>query len=83
MATTKLSTKGQLIIPKEIRERHGWDSGTELEVEDRGDSVVIRPVLDVPRTTLDEVLGCLRYEGPPKSLQEMGDAIAKGALESK
>lgn len=83
MATTRLSTKGQLIIPKEIRERHGWDAGTELEVEDRGDSIVIRPVLDVPRTTLEEVLGCLRHEGRPKTLQEMEDAIAKGALESK
>ena len=34
--TTRLSTKGQLIIPKEIRERHGWGPGSELEIEDHG-----------------------------------------------
>jgi len=83
MATTRLSTKGQLIIPKEMRERHGWDSGTELELEDRGDSIIIRPVLEVERTTVDEVIGCLRHEGRPKTLQDMEDAITKGARESK
>ena len=83
MATTRLSTKGQLIIPKEIRERHGWDSGTELELEDRGDSVVIRPVADIPRTSPDDVLGCLRYSGRPRTLREMEDAIARGALQNK
>ena len=71
MATTRLSTKEQLITPKDIRERHGWDSGTELELENRGDSVVIRPVLGVPRTKLNDLIGCLRYEGTPKTLEEM------------
>ena len=77
MTTTTLSTKGQLIIPKEIRRRHGWEEGTELEIEDRGDSVVIRARAEVPRATLDEVLGCLQYRGRPKTLAEMDAAIVK------
>lgn len=32
MATTRLSTKGQLILPKELRDRHGWEAGTVLEL---------------------------------------------------
>jgi AbrB family looped-hinge helix DNA binding protein len=81
--TTRLSTKGQLIIPKQIRDRHGWAPGVELEFEDRGDHVVLRSAEILPRTTLEEVLGCMRYQGPAKSLEEMAAGIAKGARESR
>ena len=80
---TRLSTKGQLIIPKEIRERHGWIAGTELLVEDRGDLVVLRRAQDVPATTLEELAGCLGYKGPVRSLEDMQAAIARGARERR
>ena len=81
--TSRLSTKGQLIIPKEIRDRHGWRAGVELEIEDHGECVVVRPVDVVPETTLDELFGCTGYEGPRRSLGEMESAIARGARESR
>jgi AbrB family looped-hinge helix DNA binding protein len=77
--TTRLSTKGQLILPKEIRERRGCP-GVELEIEDRGNSVVLRRAVDVPETTLEELLGCTGYQGPAHSLEEMEAGIARGAL---
>lgn len=80
---TRLSTKGQLIIPKEIRERHGWTAGIELLVEDRGDSVVLRRADDLPETTLDDLVGCAGYKGPTRSLEEMEAAIARGARERR
>ena len=83
MATTRLSTKGQLIIPKDVRDRHGWDAGTELVIEDLGHAVVIRPVVTVPATTFEDVFGCLRYRGKPKSLKDMEKAIEAGALEGR
>ncbi len=81
--TSRLSTKGQLIIPKEIRQRHGWRSGTELEIEDRGECVVVRLADAAPETTLDELFGCTGYQGPRRSLEDMEAAIAKGARESR
>jgi AbrB family looped-hinge helix DNA binding protein len=80
---TRLSTKGQLSIPKTVRDRHGWEAGTELEIEDRGDCVVLRPVLEVPRTELEDLVGCTGYRGPRRSLGEMEEGIAKGARESR
>lgn len=80
---TRLSTKGQLIIPKEIRERHGWTTGTELLVEDRGDLVVLRRAKDVPVTTLEDLAGCIDYKGPARSLEDMEAAIARGAREHR
>ena len=81
MLTTRLSTKGQLILPKEVRDRHGWRPGTELEVEDLGESVVIRAVAQVPETRLEDLVGCAGYSGPAKTLEEMEEAVARGARE--
>ncbi len=81
--TSRLSTKGQLIIPKDIRERHGWRSGTELEIEDRKECVVVRVADAAPETTLDELFGCTGYQGPRRSLEDMEAAIAKGAREGR
>lgn len=79
MPVTTLSTKGQIIIPKEIRERHGWAPGLSLEVLEQGDSLVLRPASTLPATTVDDLLGCLPYAGPPRTLEEMDAGIAKGA----
>ena len=79
MATTTLSTKGQIIIPKEVRDRHGWAPGLALEILEQGDGVVLRPVSRVPATTVDDLLGCLPHAGPPRTLEEMEAGIAEGA----
>lgn len=81
--TVKLSTKGQLVIPKEIRDRAGWKPGLELVVEERDGEIVLRPAVDLPEKTLAEVMGCIPYDGPPRSLEEMEEAIARGARESR
>ena len=81
--TTRLSTKGQLIIPKEIRDRYGWEPGVELEIEDQGDHVVVRRVESLPETRLEDLVGCAGYRGPRRSLEEMEQAIIEMARESR
>jgi AbrB family looped-hinge helix DNA binding protein len=76
---TKLSTKGQVVIPQEVRERHGWRAGAELWIEDRDDHLVLRAVPEAPESTLDEVAGATGYRGSRKSLEEMEAGIAQGA----
>jgi len=78
MNTTRLSSKGQLIIPKPIRHRHGWDTGQELEVIDTEQGVFLKTKSPFPETTLDEVAGSLAYRGKARSLAEMDQAIAMG-----
>ncbi len=34
MDRTRISSKGQIVIPKQIRDRHQWWPGTELAVID-------------------------------------------------
>jgi AbrB family looped-hinge helix DNA binding protein len=79
MHTSRLSSKGQVIIPKAIRDAHSLDSGVVLAFEDHSDHIVIRVVPAVPRTTVDDLIGILRWDGPPKSIEDMEAGIARGA----
>ena len=81
--TVRLSTKGQLVVPKEIRERHGWSAGAELVFEDHVDRVVLRQAADLPPTRVEDLIGCTGYKGPAKSLAEMDQDIAEGARRSR
>jgi AbrB family looped-hinge helix DNA binding protein len=74
----RLSTRGQLVIPKALRDRHGWHPGTELLLEDRGDSVVLRPVKPLPVQSLTDLIGCAGYQGSARSVAEMEAGIARG-----
>ena len=80
MALTKLSTKGQVVLPKEVRDVLGISTGTELEVEVRDGAVLLRPIR---KTTVDDLLGMLPWPGPPRSLEDMEEAIANGAREQR
>ncbi|OHC63328.1 MAG: AbrB family transcriptional regulator [Rhodocyclales bacterium GWA2_65_20] len=82
METTSLSSKGQVILPKSVREAHRWTPGTRFVVEDAADGVLLRPIAPFPASSLEEVIGCTGYAGPAKSLEEMEAAIAEGARAS-
>ena len=45
MDTTKLSAKGQIVLPKRVRDAHGWAPGVEFVVEDTAAGVLLRPKL--------------------------------------
>lgn len=82
VATVTMSTKGQVVIPRALREHLGWGEGTRLEIVSQAGGVVIRPLRSIPETKVDDLLGLLKYAGPPKTIEEMNDAIAKGAMMS-
>jgi AbrB family looped-hinge helix DNA binding protein len=75
METIRLSTKGQIVIPREMRARHHWESGTELIIEDRGDALVLRVAKPFDLTHVEDGLGCTGYRGPAKTLEEMDAGI--------
>ena len=83
MNTTKLSSKGQVIIPKSVRSAHRWEAGQELVVADVGDGILLKPKAPFDESTLDEVAGCLRFDGKAKTLDEMNAAIAVGIQEDR
>ena len=77
MTTTLLSTKGQIVIPTAIRQRHHWHPGQKLMIEEIDNGVILRTL--PTRSALRQLVGIVGYSGPAKSLKEMDAAIAEGA----
>lgn len=78
-ATTVVSTKGQVILPKSIREHRRWKPGTRLSVEETPDGVLLKATSLFPERTADDLFGSLKHTGPPLSLEDMDAAIAAEA----
>ena len=81
METTRLSSKGQVIIPKKLRDAHHWLAGQELIAINTGDGILLKPKQPFQETKLENVAGCLQYEGESKTLEELDNAIRQGILE--
>jgi len=61
MARTRVSPKYQVVIPKEIRERHGLKPGQEMQVISKGDVITLIP--DRPMSAFRGVLRGMPTEG--------------------
>lgn len=79
MDTVRLSSKGQFVLPKSIRDLHHWGAGTELVVVERGSEVVITAAKPFAPTRLEPPETPSVYSGKPLSIEEMDLAIAAEA----
>jgi len=77
--TTIVSTKGQVILPKAVRERRRWSAGTELVVEETTDGVLLTQKPAFAPTRPKDVFGSLPWKGPAKSVADMKAGIAAEA----
>jgi AbrB family looped-hinge helix DNA binding protein len=61
-----VSSKGQVVIPKPLREAKGIAAGSEVEFVDHPEGVLLRLPQERKRYTLQDLANVLpRYEGPP------------------
>jgi AbrB family looped-hinge helix DNA binding protein len=71
----RLSTKGQVVLPKSIRERRKWEPGASLIIEETPDGVLLKEAPLFPPTRLEDVFGMLRHTGRPVSIKEMDASV--------
>jgi antitoxin PrlF len=75
MASALVTSKGQVTIPIEIRKRFGIDSGVRVEfLENEKGQCVLRPKTG----SIMDLYGAAKWNGPPVSIEEMNETIAKG-----
>jgi AbrB family looped-hinge helix DNA binding protein len=77
--TTIISTKGQVILPKAIRDHRHWPAGTRLTVEDTPEGVLLKPTPVFSASSVDAVFGSLHYQGSALSIEDMDEAISREA----
>ena len=56
IATTRLSSKGQVVIPEAIRKRMGFRPGTQFVVLGEDDTVVLKPISAPSMREFDEIV---------------------------
>ena len=71
----RMSSKGQIVVPREVREKRGWRDGTTLEIVDTARGVVLRSVSAPEALSVDALFGCIPYRGRKHSVAEMDRAV--------
>ncbi len=82
IATTKLSSKGQVVIPEDIREALGLEPGVQFLVMAEGDVVILKrisaPVRSEFRTLAAKARGQARRAGlKPADVQKAVKAVRR------
>jgi AbrB family looped-hinge helix DNA binding protein len=73
MYTSKVSEKGWIVIPKQLRLKYGLKKGSQLQIVDYGDVLTLVPLPDDPVETLQGLL----KDGPSLT----AELLAERALE--
>ena len=80
VATTKLSSKGQVVIPEEIRRRLGLKAGAQFVVVGEGDVVVLKAVQPPAMHQFDELVGGARKAARKVGMKRAAIARAVGEV---
>lgn len=71
MTTATLTSKGQVTIPADVRQRMGLESGDRIEFVEIDGGYAIKPAIDDVRS----LKGLLRKPAKPVSIDNMNDTI--------
>jgi AbrB family looped-hinge helix DNA binding protein len=78
-ATTKMSSKGQVVIPEDIRDNLHLKEGDQFVVIGRGDTVILKSITPPSMDQFDELLAEARAQAKKAGLKksDVKAAIAK------
>lgn len=70
-ATITLSSKGQIVIPKEIRDELRWQAGTRLTLVASASGITLKSQPSKGGRKLIDLIGILRKDGPVLSTADL------------
>ncbi|HVB54980.1 MAG TPA: AbrB/MazE/SpoVT family DNA-binding domain-containing protein [Candidatus Acidoferrales bacterium] len=78
-ATTRLSSKGQVVIPEEVRRTLGLNEGDQFLVIGQGDAVILKTITPPKIEEFQELLSQARAEGRKARIRKasLKSAIAR------
>ncbi len=79
LTTTRMSSKGQVVIPGEIRDRLGLQSGTQFVVVGDRDVVILKAISAPSMKEFDNLIAQARQQARKSGLKksDIGTAVAK------
>lgn len=80
VATTKMSSKGQVVIPEEIREALGLGPGAQFVVVGQDDVVILKRISPPSMTEFDEILREARRQARRAGMKRSDIAAAVQAV---
>ena len=83
METATLSSKGQLVIPRQVREMAHLSAGDEFSVNYLQGEIRLRPLVRRKATTLEEVAGCLARPGAKRVSEAKTRALILARLKAE
>lgn len=76
LSTTKMSSKGQIVIPEEIRHRLGFKTGTQFVVLGNRDSVILKEIMPPSVAEFDKAIAEARKHAKAAGLKRSDVAKA-------
>jgi antitoxin PrlF len=76
MPTATLTSKGQITLPKQVRDRLGVKPGDRIAFRERADGAI---VVEAEAASLLDLFGMLKPRKRGVTLEDMEDAIGRGA----
>lgn len=79
VATTRMSSKGQVVIPEDVRKALGLEVGAQFVVMGDGDTVVLKRIAVPARSELRAMLRKVRSQARRAGLKssDVGDAVRR------
>jgi AbrB family looped-hinge helix DNA binding protein len=79
VATTKMSSKGQVVIPEDIRKRLNFKTGSQFVVVGENDVVILKAITPPAMREFDALIAEARVQGKAANLKQsdIAEAISK------
>ncbi len=70
VATTRMSSKGQVVIPEEVRKRLGFDTGTQFIVMGEHDFVILKSITPPLMKDFDGIIKQARTQAKKAGMKQ-------------
>jgi AbrB family looped-hinge helix DNA binding protein len=81
MATTTVSSKGQVVIPRQLREKHRLTSGVRLQISETSEGLLLSPIRRARPSARQ--LGWRSLRGSAKGTNALNEHVAEHQREAK
>ncbi len=70
----------KLLLPETICEAYHLTIGQTLDIELTSQDILLKNAANLPKISINDLIGCTGYQGESKTLEEIDKAIEEGII---